>query len=72
MTDMANELDALRIRLTKLENQIETLSGELARAVELIDRYGATLGGHLKGLASDQRTIVWRVANIERALASSS
>jgi hypothetical protein len=67
MDNQAAEIDNLKQRVAQLELRIDGLSRELDRAVRLIDRYGATLGSHLRLVAADQGAIADRLANLERA-----
>jgi len=51
----------LLLRITQLESRVDALVGELARAVQLIDRYGVTLGEHLKRVIADQAKLSERL-----------
>jgi hypothetical protein len=63
MEDVAD----LKERIVQLEGRVDELARELDRAIRLIDRYGETLGNHLKLLVADQGALAGRVANLERA-----
>ena len=60
------EVAALHDRIAQLERRVEELAQELDRAVRLIDRYGDTLGNHLKLLRTDHTALATRVDRIER------
>jgi hypothetical protein len=66
------EIAALKEQVTRLQGQVDTLSRDLERAVELIDRYGETLGNHLKGVITDQGALFRRLGTVERTLSGSA
>jgi hypothetical protein len=72
MNDSQSEIEGLKEQVTRLESQVDLLHRELDRAVQLIDRYGETLGHHLKGVLADQGALSQRVAHLERALSESA
>jgi hypothetical protein len=71
MDDSASDIEDLRGRVVQLEGRVNELARELDRAVRLIDRYGETLGNHLKLLVADHTAFARRLGNLERARARS-
>ncbi len=61
-----DEIARLQDRIAQLEDRVDVLTRELGRTVELIDRYGTTLGRHLKSLACDQNALQGRLQGVER------
>ncbi|MGE0279035.1 MAG: hypothetical protein AB7P20_00255 [Rhizobiaceae bacterium] len=66
-----SDIETLREQVRFLQGQVETLTHELDRAVQLIDRYGETLGRHLRTVIADHGDLAGRIDYLERALPQS-